>query len=121
MTDTVIRGEKKSRFFCTAYYHIRVTNVYHVYPSTLEGLDPAIVEYARIHARGAIKDMVPRAKNLRPLLYWAMHPPENCALRLLERTPALQKLFEATPGCPSMRDMAVMLAEPVQITARQEK
>jgi len=65
--------------------------------------------------------MVPRAKNLRPLLYWALHPPENCALRLLERTPALQKLFETTPGCTSMRDMAVMLAEPVQITARQEK
>jgi len=79
------------------------------------------VEFARIHARGALKDMVPREKNLRPLLYWALHPPENCAMRLLERTPALLNLCKNTPGFTTMRDMAVKLAEPVQVTARQEK
>ena len=88
---------------------------------TLTGLEPALVEYARIHARGALKDMVPREKNLRPLLYWALHPPENCAMRLLERTPALLNLCKNTPGFTTMRDMAVKLAEPVQVTARQEK
>jgi len=79
------------------------------------------VEFARIHARGALKDMVPREQNLRPLLYWALHPPENCAMRLLERTPALLNLCKNTPGFTTMRDMAVKLAEPVQVTARQEK
>ena len=55
------------------------------------------------------------------MLYWATHPPENCALMLLQRTPVLQKFIATTPGCETMHDMAVMLAKPVKQSAMQEK
>ena len=92
--------------------------------STIAGLDQGLIDYARIHARGAVKDMVPRRpgiKNPRPLLYWAIHPPENCAMMLLQRTPALAKLIATTPGVDNMHDLAVLLADPVQQSAKQEK
>ena len=92
--------------------------------SAIAGLDQGLIDYARIHARGAVKDMVPRRpgiKNPRPLLYWAIHPPENCAMMLLQRTPALAKLIATTPGVENMHDLAVLLADPVQQSAKQEK
>ena len=63
----------------------------------------------------------PGQKNLRPMLYWAIFPTEDCAMMLLERTPALQKMIATTPNVDSLHDMAVMLADPVRQSAQQEK
>ena len=49
--------------------------------------DAELAEYAKIFARGAVKDMVPGPDPKRPFLYWSNFPPENCATMLLERTP----------------------------------
>jgi len=66
-------------------------------------LEDATLDFAILHAKGAVRDMRPRKVPKKPFLYWASQRinPDDAALQLIDRTPGLQnlmggKIFTAT-------------------------
>jgi len=69
-------------------------------PPSITVLDEATLEFATLHARGAVRDMRPRKVPKKPFLYWASQRvnPDDAAVQLIERTPGLQNLMGGTAG-----------------------
>ena len=58
-------------------------------------LEDATLDFAILHAKGAVRGMRPRKVPKKPFLYWASQRvnPDDAALQLIDRTPGLQNLM----------------------------